>query len=416
VKRQLSFPFKKIVLVLLCLGVVSIYLKGVVRTFESERAADSYEIAGLEKAARLAPGDAEFAHMLGEQFMEDLSTRERAIAEFRTAAELDPLIAQDWLDLAAAYQVSGDATRQNQALDAALKAEPNNPDIAAEVGQYYLIAGETERALPLFRQAMEIDPSAAANLIPICWRATRDVQLLLNEAIPANADAQLTFLRLLTQQNESAAAGQVWHSLLAARQPFPEQQAFFYFDYLIAGRDVQGMVQQWRNLASRFPDLQNYQPADNPVVNPGFEQPLLDAGFDWRYAASPDVTAGIDESMAHSGTRSLSVLYNGSPAYEAGWQQFVAVEPGAEYNFSAWIRSENLQSSSGPRLAIVDAYSGATFMLTDDVLDTSPWHEVTGTFHVAPDVHLITIKIIRAPSNTGIRGRVWIDDLRLTRK
>jgi len=407
---------RKTAAVLFCLGVVSIYLTGVVQTFISERAADSYQIAGLEKAARLAPANAEFAHMLGLQLAESLSTREQAIAELRTAAELDPLIGQYWLDLASAYQVSGDTSRQDQALRAALAAEPNNPDIASEVGQYYLVAGETRRALPLFRRAMEIDPSAAADLIPVCWRATRDAQLLLNEGLPANPEVHLAFLRLLTQQSESAAAGQVWRSLLAAGRPFPPQEGFFYFDYLIAQHDAVGLRQQWREFASLFPELQSYEPTDNLVVNAGFEQPLLNAGLGWRYSASQNLTAGIDQGVAHSGTRSLSVFYNGDSAYDAGWQQFIPVEPGTAYDFSAWVKSENIQSSSGPRLAIVDAYNGSGLLLTDDVLDTQPWHEVVGTFHSPPDAQLVEIKITRAPADTRIRGRVWIDDLRLTRK
>jgi ABC-type iron transport system FetAB ATPase subunit len=74
-------------------------------------------------------------------------------------------------------------------------------------------------------------------------------------------------------------------------------------------------------------------------------------------------------------------------------------------------------SSSGPRIAIVDALQRMPdLLLTDDVLDTHPWQEINGVFHVPAETELFAVKITRAPANTRIRGRVWIDDLRLVKR
>lgn len=147
--------------------------------------------------------------------------------------------------------------------------------------------------------------------------------------------------------------------------------------------------------------------------NSSFEQPVLNYGFDWRHQPADHIVAGIDGAVAHSGARSLSLSYDGNPAYDAGWTQFVPVHSNTTYEFSAWIKSDNVTSASGPRLAIVDAYSGANLLLTDDVLDTHSWHEIGGRLQVPAGTELVAVKIIRAPANTRIRGRVWIDDLRL---
>ena len=64
----------------------------------------------------------------------------------------------------------------------------------------------------------------------------------------------------------------------------------------------------------------------------------------------------------------------------------------------------------------MDAYSGANLLLTDDVLDTHPWQEIKGAVRVPADTELVVVKIVRAPANTRIRGRVWIDDLRLVKR
>jgi len=50
------------------------------------------------------------------------------------------------------------------------------------------------------------------------------------------------------------------------------------------------------------------------------------------------------------------------------------------------------------------------------VLDTHPWQEIKATLRVPADTGLVALRIVRAPANTRIRGRVWIDDLRLAKR
>jgi hypothetical protein len=208
----------------------------------------------------------------------------------------------------------------------------------------------------------------------------------------------------------------VWQHLVTSNKSFEPKLSFFYFDYLLQQHEVTSFDRAWHELARLSPNLQTYLPNDNLMVNAGFEQPLLNAGFDWRHEPADHITAGIDDNVAHSGTHSLSLSYDGNPAYDAGWTQFVPVQSNADYEFSAWIQSENVTSSSGPRIAITDRYSGDNLLLTDDVLDTHPWQEIKGWFRVPAGTELLAVKIIRAPANTRIRGRVWIDDLRLVKR
>jgi hypothetical protein len=288
--------------------------------------------------------------------------------------------------------------------------------VAAEAAQYFLVAGDAGRALPLFRQALAQDPQAARAILLVCWRETRDANLLLAQVIPGRPELQLAFLQILAEQKETIAANQVWQYLVASNKSFEPQLSFFYLDYLLKEHEVASFDRAWHELANLSPNLRAYLPNDNLIVNGGFEQPLLNSGFDWRREAADHITAGIDDNVAHSGTRSLSLSYDGSPAYDAGWRQLVPVQPNTDYEFSAWIKSENVTSSSGPRIAIVDAYSGANLLLTDDVLDTHPWQEIKGAVRVPADTELVVVKIVRAPANTRIRGRVWIDDLRLVKR
>ncbi len=404
----------RILFSLICIALVTMYCDRVLRVYLAHRAAEAPDIIpGLQRAIRLVPGNATFPHLLGLQLSVAGQDRDGALANLRRAAALNPYKGRYWLDLAGAYQEANDLQLENQALQSAIAAEPGNPEVAAEAAQYYLAAGDTARALPLVRQALSQDPQVAPSLLLTCWRATHDADLLLANALPPDPGLQFALLRVLGEQNQPAAASHAWGQIVASRRPFPPEMSVFYLDYLLKEHDVAGFERAWHELGGVAASIQPYLPTANLIVNPSFEQPILNYGFDWRHQPTDHIVAGIDDTTGHSGTRSLSLSYDGSPAYDAGWTQFVPVRSGAAYAFSAWIKSENVTSSSGPRIAIADAFSGANLLVTDDVLDTHPWHEVTGQLQIPAATNLVAIKFIRGPANTKIRGRVWIDDLRL---
>ncbi len=404
----------KVLFVLLAVGFVAIYCNRVWRVYSAQRSAKSSAIIpGLEHAMRLAPDNAVFPHLLGLELSVSGGHYDDAVANLRKAVTLNPYRGRYWLDLASAYQEGGNLPLQNEAVQSALAAEPGNPEVAAEAAQYYLAAGEAEHAMPLVRQALDQDPQTASTLLLTCWRTTRDASLLLAKAIPPKPDIQLAFLRVLTEQEQKADADEAWRQIVASRNSFPPELAAFYFEYLLKEHDVAGFSRAWHALAGIAPTLRPYLPGGNLIVNPSFDQPILAYGFDWRYQPAEHVLAGIDDAERHSGRRSLSLSYDGNPAYDVGWEQLIPVRPKTAYEFTAWIKSDSVTSSSGPRLAIVDAYSGANLLLTGDVLDTHPWHEVSGRMEVPAGTELVAVRIIRTPANTKIRGRVWIDDLRL---
>jgi tetratricopeptide (TPR) repeat protein len=411
---------KKALLIVLCLGALSIYVARVVNVYLAQSLGNSSQresqIADLERAIYLVPRNAEFPHLLGLRLSVSDQNDERTIANLRNAVRLNPNRGHYWIDLASVYQITGNVDKEKEALQSALNAEPGNPEVAAEAARLFLESGEANRAFPLVKQALEQNPAAASAVLPECWDKTPDANLILTQAVPANPELQLAFLRVLTEREESTAASEAWQFIIAANKPFRPQLSLFYFDYLLKEQDVATFSRAWRELARLAPEMRAYLPNDNLIVNSGFEQPPLNWGFGWRYQTSDHIAVGVDDKVAHSGSHSLSLSYDGDHAYMAGWTQYVPVEANADYDFSAWIKSENVTTSSGPRIALVDAFSGANLLLTDDVLDTHPWHELKGTLRVPADTQLLAVQIVRAPANTRIRGQIWIDDLRLVKR
>jgi hypothetical protein len=121
----------------------------------------------------------------------------------------------------------------------------------------------------------------------------------------------------------------------------------------------------------------------------------------------------LDTSDFHSGTRSLSVTFDGQNPSEAGVSQLIAVKPDTDYEFSVESKTEDIDSASGPRFAITNAYTNSSYVLTDDLLGSNPWHTREARFHTEPNTNLILLKIVRQPASPLIRGKLWIDDFKL---
>jgi hypothetical protein len=280
-----------------------------------------------------------------------------------------------------------------------------------------LVQGDQERALRNFRVVLANDPEAVDSALQLCWRATGDANQILDRALPRRADLYLSLLRLLISKQEVAAAENVWNHLIALNQEFSTKLAFPYFRFLIAKQEVAAAQTAWQQLAGVNRSLQPYLPSpENLVVNGGFEENLLNGGFDWWYESNPHAALAIDTSEFHSGTRSLSVTFDGQSVSEAGIVQFIVVKPHTDYAFSAESRTEDIESASGPRFAVADAYTNASYVLTDDLLGTNPWRVQHARFQTGPNTNLVLLKIVRQPAGPLIRGKLWIDDLRLVEK
>ena len=99
------------------------------------------------------------------------------------------------------------------------------------------------------------------------------------------------FLRLLVSKQEVAAAENVWNHLIGLQQKFPTKLAFPYFRFLIAKQEIAAAQTAWQQLANVDGALQPYLPSrENLIVNGGFEENLLNGGFDWWYEPNPHAT------------------------------------------------------------------------------------------------------------------------------
>ena len=397
-----------------CFVVVALYLHFALRAYLACHLAGSLASPKVQRAIQLEPANAEYRELLGRNLALSGASLEEAISIYRTAVHLNPYEARYWLDLAGAYQVAGRISEQAESVEHAVEADPTTPHVAWEAANFFLVQGNQAKALRYFRVVLANDPGAVDSALQLCWRATGDANEILDQGLPPRPDLYLSFLRLLVSKQEVGAAENVWSRLIGLQQTFPTKLAFPYFRLLIAKQEVPAAKTAWQQLAKADGSLQPYLPSrENLVINGGFEENLLNGGFDWWYQSSPHAALAIDTSEFHSGTRSLSVTFDGPSVHEVGLIQFIPVRPNTTYEFSAQSRTEDIESASGPRFAIADAYTSASYVLTDDTLNTSPWRLQQARFQTGPNTSLLWLKIVRQPPGPLIRGKLWIDDVRL---
>jgi tetratricopeptide (TPR) repeat protein len=397
-----------------CLVAVGLYLQFAMRACIASHQAGSLNLAKIPKAIRLEPTNAEYRDLLGRQLALSGASLNEAISAYRTAVHLNPYEARYWLDLAAAYQFAGRIGEQAESTQRAVEADPTTPHVAWEAANFFLVQGDREKALRYFRVVLANDPEAVDSALELCWRASGNADEILDQALPLRPDLYLSFLRLLVTKQEVAAAEIVWNRLIGLQTPFSAKLALPYFRLLITKQEVAAAKTGWQQLSKVDASLQPYlASSENLIVNGGFEENLLNGGFDWWYQSYSHAALAIDTNEFHRGTRSLSVTFDGQSVPGVQLVQFIPVRPSTAYEFSAESRTEDIDSASGPRFALVDAYTNHFYVLTDDTLGTTPWRLQQARFQTGPNTSLLLLKIVRDPPGPLIRGKLWIDDIRL---
>jgi hypothetical protein len=374
------------------------------------------ELASLQRAARLDPGNADYRNHLGRYYALVARDPGAALEPYRAAVQLNPHSARYWFDLASAYQVLGDTSNQTWALEHAIQADPTTPDVAWEAANFYLVQGDPQKALREFRVVLENEPSLAGLAIQFCWRIDPDVDMLLRDVVPSHSTADLAFLSLLMTRQETAATAKVWAALMAAPEPFELRYVYNYIQYLIDHKDVDQARLVWQQAASRF-GLSSYLPTGrNLIVNADFGLDVLNGGFDWRYEKQQSVTLTLDPSDFHGGHRSLLITFDGPGVRDAGIHQFIAVQPNTQYDFSAYYKNGELEGAGGPHLTIQDAYTQAVLYDSDELKEAGFWKSATGEFTTGDDCRLLVLHVRRLPEGSPIRGKLWVDDFHLVAK
>jgi hypothetical protein len=384
-------------------------LVSISRSALAEREGSADDASSLRRAAGLESNNAARHHWLGRVALFVEQDPATAVRELEETTRLNPWIVDYWLDLALAYKAVGDASGEGRALDNALRAEPRNLNAAVSEGNFYLSRGETDAAMQRFRQVLENDPPDPVGVIDACWRATRSVSAVL-EALPPRADFHFRFLELLVRRDEADAAAQVWQRIVSLHQPLDSGNPIAYVDWLIQSKQPAQARAAWDQIQALEPQKMS---AAGGLVNPGFEDDLRNAGFDWRFNNTGAVILFQDDDDPHSGRRSLAITYNGASTTDAGIWQLLPATPGESMRLTAYARTKDLLAAIPPRLGIEDYYNH-TLIATGPAIASLRWEPTSVDFTVPQDSHLLAIRVVQGPQPTRVKGTLWLDDFQLS--
>lgn len=377
------------------------------RSYVAQSNESSASARQLRHAIRIAPDNSSLHYALGRQLWLQYHNLNAAITEYNVATRLNPYPADYWIELATAYSVAGNDAGRDAAIERAERAAPYDTTVLWDVANLNLMRGDTMDGLHEMRTVIQYGASNVDRYIELCWKVTGSVDTVMAEALPPSPGAYETLLRLTTYLNRADDAEKVWRRAKLLNLQIAPRVALPYFDFLLTHQRSGDAATQWREYAAISPSFRAYAPtADNLVVNPNFALPVLNAGLDWRYGFEHDVSVTIDPAVRNGSGSAIAVEFDGSPA-DAGIYQLVPVTSGTTYSLSATVRSE-IEGVDGPRLAVLDASTQKRLSLSDPVSGSTDWHTIGGSFRTPDSTSLIAIRVVRFPSTSQIRGRVWL--------
>jgi hypothetical protein len=393
----------------------------IAREAVAARSAENNSLAGLYRARHWDPSNPTYPAQLALSLAANSPGADprEVVRLLEESTRLGPRRADTWASLGGGLESAGMVSDAVGAYERALDFFPKSPEINWEFANLLIRAGEESRALAPLRQAIIGDPSLWIGAFDLAWRAGIPHGQILG-IIPVHPGILSAYLDYLVRTNRLDAAASVWNRLVASAESFDLDAAFRYFDALFYDHRVDQLTSVWADLSRHEPARIHWQPGSvNLFMNGGFEDPLVNGGFDWRTAVVEGATIGFDTLSAHSGTRSLLVRFDGTRNLDFGHLlQYVSVKPDTSYRFLAYLRAEGITTDSGPRIAIYDAFDRKALSLTtENLLGSTDWRKQSLAFHTGPHTSLIVVQVVRPPSrkiDNRIAGTLWLDDFTLT--
>lgn len=396
-------------------------------TFRAARAVhdlDSISIPDLTKSLQRDPGNADLAHRLGSTYSIDPSEANlpEAVKYLRQAVQSNPRRWDYWIDLGIVCDETGDTACSDPAFERAAAINPKTPSILWASGNHYLLTNRPEMSFPVFRRLLILDPNYLDSVLRLCFAATRDAQAIYTSVLPAGPDAfaRFTFLKFLCAAADYETAMKIWAQMVAGPDPAPQVSVVKPFlDFLVDHNQIDDAEAVWSQLQSAGVILPGPPAgAANLLYNSRFETPPLNTGFDWNVSDSQDLEIDLADPSGHGGGKCLRAefLVGRNADYDLV-DQLILLKPDTRYRLSAWARSSNLTSDSGPRLRVAEVGCRDCPVRTSDAtVGTTPWHSLEIEFLTQPQTRAARISFWRPRQQSQLRditGTVWLDELKL---
>jgi O-antigen ligase len=334
-------------------------------------------------------------------------------AELFKALRRDPNAPARWCDTGEAMLRAGRYADADYCFSQALALGPHIPPILMQAADFYYGTHRTDRAMGRMSRVLA-DTDTYDGLI-FGWYAEKrlPVSEVLAHGLPPGRRAAEAYMRHLIA-GDRVGTKEVW-IWITARALGDDRLVREYLEYLFGKREYQTAAYAWaRYLGPRGNGYLEW----NWVFNGDFESALSDSAFDWRIGARDGVVAAEDTQVAHTGSRSMRIHFEGKENLDYNDVGQVAfVKPG-HYRFEAYVRTDGITTDRGVGFHIYDRESSSHLDLrTEELTGTHDWKRLDRVVVVPRETRLLAIEVSRQPSmkfDNQIRGTVWIDSVKLS--
>lgn len=390
------------------------------KLFYADRLAQEGSVNSLEHALRLEPRNAELYWRLGRmELFSESGSPVAAIAALDEATRLDPYSGAYWVDLSQARENAGDLAGAGRALEAARAAEPRTPMMLWQSMSFALRNNQPESAMELGRELLAVAPPYASRVIPQLSEIA-ELSRLIETILPADRGAVDDVTAYVCNRMEPKSTAALWNRVMAMGVP---PSAFYlqrFLDALIEGGqgDLAGRV--WSDSIRRGWITADPGDLAEPLYNSDFRRPMLGFGFDWKVVPQAETSVWVSDEgplpgetclCADFGDRARADFYHISHP--------IVVEPGNQYVLTAKLRVRHLATRTGAFLSVSGiGTTGQQAVMTDHVVGSTSWEDVSVDFAAGPDTHLAQVVLLRpgvSADQPPASGQVCLADLRWRR-
>jgi tetratricopeptide (TPR) repeat protein len=346
----------------------------------------------------------------------DAADLSRSLAEYEAATALSPNNYLMWLALGKARNLNGDPDGALAAFGRALELAPNYAAVQWVYGNSLVRQGRTDEGFALIAKASASDPQYAPAAVTIAMQIFDGDITKVRQGLGDTDQTNAALASMLASQERFDDAVDMW-SKIGSRQQSQRRLGETLAGTLAAAHKYRLATRVMADLL----DENSEKPTAGQISNGGFENgvKLRDAKlFEWQIAEGAQPQIGLSEGQAHSGKHNLWLLFNSfeSSAFRS-IAQTVAVEPGAEYEFEVFYRSD-VKTTAALKWEIANAVSTFPIAATQPMTPAGEWTPLRVRFTAPPDTDGVIIRLARdgcgGPS-CPMSGKLTLDDLSLRR-
>lgn len=380
----------------------------------------SNDIRNLQRAAILDKDNPEIYYREGIFYLFGVGgSSSNPLPLLRKATELNPRIGKYWLGLGRSCFVGHDQACADRSFEEAVRLSPMVPRIEWEAAAYYALTGQSQESFVHLRRVLQLDPEKAPTVFDFTSRAFAPTDVWRNVVVTLpDPRVRCEYLAFLLNQHRLDLAKEYWSDTVSSSPGPPIEAASLYIKGLLQVKQYGEAGKVWRDLLRLGAVRRPSDDKNNLVFNGGFEQPRLDVDFDWNVVPGSYVAVHFSERWTYEGKRALWVDYTAPHnTEEESAYEFVPVDANTQYVLTAYARSDEITSDSGPRLRVLDPMCATCLdAATAMTVANTGWHKLELRFTTGPTTELLRLSVWRPRSRTfpmDITGSFWLDAVSL---